>query len=212
MDLQQARQIMDRQFDPQHPPRYGDWVIAGQTIAEHYRQHPEKLRRYTTDAVSRPSGMHDAPTSRDVVAQWAAYHHRTKDQPPAYVPFEKSREWLREENRGVKLDEHWANVVGPEAPNPGEEVGGDWVQDLPDGNFYIATNPRTGNAALFRYKQPQQDPGMVGNSRGTTSRTMDGRGPGYYQSLARSAEAQRELAGIKLRAMNAANREAWAKR
>jgi hypothetical protein len=135
---------------------------------------------------------------------------RTHDQ-PLYQPFEKSREWLSESARGVRLDESWANIQGPNTPNPGEEVGADLVQTLPGdvSSYYIAADER-GRACVYRYRLPQIDPGRVGNSRGTMTRTMD-RGPDYYRSLARKGQTARELAAAPLRAINEANAKYWSK-
>jgi hypothetical protein len=214
MDIEAARRIMDATLasDPKDRPRFGDWQVAGQVIAKHYRDHPEQTKPvYFTDA-AKPRRE---KTSREYVADLADEYRRsrTKDQPPAYVPFEKSRESLSESTRGVRLDESWAVIQGPETPNPGMITGADLVQTLPGdaSSYFIAIDPKTQKAALYRYRQPQQDPGMVGTSRGTMSRTMD-RGPAYYRTLARQANAQRELAGVQLKAMNAANRAGWESR
>jgi hypothetical protein len=207
MTLEQARRVMVRTLatDPKDRPRYGDWQVAGATIAKHYRDHPEQLKPvFTTDAKPR------AKTSQEVVADLAREYRasRTKDQPPAYVPFERPQEFEREEARGVDLGrEVGATIQRTGWPN---EVGGDLVQVLPGdaSSYYVAIDYNTGKAALFRYRQPQIDPGRVGNSRGTLTTTMD-RGPAYYQRLARQANARRELAGVQLKAMNEANRKAW---
>jgi hypothetical protein len=215
MNIEQARKVMDATLasDPKDRPRFGDWQVAGQVIAKHYREHPEQTKPvYFTDA-AKPRREE---TARDYVAKLSREYRasqRTKDQPPRYVPFEKSREWLSESTRGVRLDESWAVIQGPETPNPGMITGADLVQSLEGdaSSYFIAIDPKTQKPALYRYRQPQQDPGMVGTSKGTMSRTMD-RGPGYYRTLARQANTQRELAGVQLRAMNAANRAGWESR
>jgi hypothetical protein len=204
MNIMQARAIMDAQLSP-HPPPYGDWRVAGQVIANFYARHPEKLRVFTTDG-SGPSGMRNRPG------------RRTSDQPPVrYQPFEPtksreagSREWLTEQSRGVKLDESWATVVGPEAPNPGMITGADLVQTLPGdaSSYFISVDPKTRKAAVYRYRQPQQNAGAVARSNGTMARTMD-RDAAYYRGLARQAEVQRELAAPVLKSINAANQRFW---
>jgi hypothetical protein len=199
MNLKQAREVMDAQLSP-NPPAYGDFVVAGRVIADHYRKHPEKLRPvYTTDWI-RTGPMFDQP---------GRLPSATGDQ-PAYRRPERPAEFEREEARGVDLRSSWANIQGPSTPNPGEEVGADLVEALPGdvSSYFIARDPRTGKAALCRYRQPQIEAGLVGRSNGGTARTMN-RDEGYYRRIAQKVSVQRELTGAVLKGINAANRKTW---
>jgi hypothetical protein len=193
MTLDQARKVMDAQFSP-NPPRYGDTQAALRVITDHYAKHPEMLKPvYFTDG-SGPSGMRDIPG-------------RMQDQ-LTYPRPKRPQEFEREEARGVDLNrEPWANIQRRDLPN---QVSGDLVQTLPGdaSQYYVAIDYNTGKAALFRYRQPQIDPGKVGTSRGAMTTTMD-RGPAYYANLRHQGAVQRELTGIRLKAMNAANKAAW---
>jgi hypothetical protein len=175
-----------------------------------YANHMITRGHMTKDATLTRDTKPRQKTSREVVADLAEEYRRSQrmqDQPTYRGP-DRPQEFEREEARGVDLGrEIGATIQRRDWPN---EVGGEHVMDLPEGaaSYYVATNPETGKAALFRYKLPQIDPGRVGNSKGTLTTTMD-RGPAYYQGLARQANAQRELAGVQLKAINEANRKAW---
>jgi hypothetical protein len=131
---------------------------------------------------------------------------RTRDQ--TYAPPQRTRESIRpaQEFMPSEIDTSWASIVRRDGPTPGARL----VRLLPGdvSSYFIAFDAESGQAALYYADQPQIDPGQVGNSRGTMSRTMD-RGSDYYLGLARQANTARELAGVQLRSINAANRKAW---
>jgi hypothetical protein len=162
-------------------------------IAAEWRRNRPQTR--TADG-SGPSGMRDVPG-------------RTNDQPVRYAPFERPKEFAREEARGTDLRSSWANIQGP-TKSAGLKVGGRLVQTLPGdlSAYYLAVDPATNKTGLYYLDPVEQDPGMVGRSDGTTARTMD-RSPAYYDTLRRQAATQRELSGIKLRSINEQNRNYW---
>jgi hypothetical protein len=192
MNLDQARAIMDARFDPQNRPRYGDWVVAGQVIAQHYAKRPEKMGLvYTTDA-SGP--MRDLPG-------------RTLDQ-PRYAAPEKSRALLAEEARPLRF-ETWANVVTRDPSQGGPRLVTYLEGDL--SNYVLQVDPATQRPALFYYPRGRIDPVAVGTSHGTVTRTMD-HDRSYYLGMARQAAVQRELTGAVLKDINRRNREGWSGR
>jgi hypothetical protein len=144
-----------------------------------------------------PGRMQDQPTYR-------------RPERPAVQPFEKPPEIAREEMRGIDLRSSWATVVGPNAPNPGMTVGADLVQVLEGdaSSFFISVDPKSGKAALYRYRLPQIDPGEVVGATGRPTHTVD-QSAAYCRRLAQKAAVQRELIGAQLKAINAANRAAW---
>jgi hypothetical protein len=187
MDIDQARDIMDRQFDPQRRPRYGDWQVAARVIYDNYAKHSV----YTTDG-NGPSGRPG----------------RIDDQ-LRYAPFEKSREWLTEQSRGVRLDESWSNIQGPGTPNQGTEVGADLVQTLEGdaSSYFISVDPKTKKAGVYRYRQPGIKGGET--SKGDVPGKIVVRDASYYANLRHQGRVARELAAAPLRAINQQNRTFW---
>jgi hypothetical protein len=104
-------------------------------------------------------------------------------------------------------DTSWAVI---QTSDPPDKVGGELVMRLPGplSSYYLSVDEPTQEAALFRYPLPQQDPGLVVGFTGVEKSTMD-RDRAYYTGLAGQANVARELAGLKLQAINAANRAAW---
>jgi hypothetical protein len=89
VNLAQARTVMDRWLaapSRADRPRYGDFYVAGQVIAKHYRDHPEQLKPvFFTDAKPRAKPRRQE-TAQETVARLADEYHRSqRDQAPRTV-------------------------------------------------------------------------------------------------------------------------------
>jgi hypothetical protein len=217
MTLDEARQELARGPQP-GLAGYQRNSVAALTVYYHDKRSRGRLTYDAAPQVVRRGPMVDRPGP-------GPGQHR--DQAPRTVlpsEIEQGRSFdpslsfgkLRSVERGgtgtvsTEVNEVGANLQKRDGPN---NVGGDLVQTLPGdaSQYYISIDYNTGKAALFRYRQPQIDAGMVTGASGVARNTMD-RDPAYYRRLAQQAAVQRELTGAVLKDMNRRNREAWSNR